>query len=329
MADPAERYRDQVDPEHGLAMTAIGLARSMLEGQREQLEKFLAAERDMHNFGGLLEPTLYRDMLHSKSFAQQVRLARASIRPPRGSSAEPMPIWVVRACEESPAEGVREPIDWVLLCTLPEVDAALALRLVDYYALRWRIERFHYTLKSGCRLERLQMDCFATLQKALSLYRAIGDKASEAAALNNVGWTHCLLGDYEQARVLCRQALALCTEVGHHWLEGYVWDSLGYAEHHLGDLSEAAACYQRALGLHREAGDRFTEAEALVHLGETWQAAGQPAQALDAWQQALIIFDDLHNSDGADKVRAMLASTAGQHPSNLPQPSTSEPALPA
>ena len=172
-------------------------------------------------------------------------------------------------------------------------------------------------------------DVLGHAERALSLYRAIGDKASEAAALNNVGWTHCLLGDYEQARVLCRQALALCTEVGHHWLEGYVWDSLGYAEHHLGDLSEAAACYQRALGLHREAGDRFTEAEALVHLGETWQAAGQPAQALDAWQQALIIFDDLHNSDGADKVRAMLASTAGQHPSNLPQPSTSEPALPA
>src|SRR6185437_13172358 len=72
-------------------------------------------------------------------------------------------------------------------------------------------------------------DVLVHAENALSLYQAIGDKTSEAAALNNVGWTHCLLGDYEQARVLCRQALALCTEVGHHWLEGYVWDSLGYA----------------------------------------------------------------------------------------------------
>jgi tetratricopeptide (TPR) repeat protein/transcriptional regulator with XRE-family HTH domain len=172
-------------------------------------------------------------------------------------------------------------------------------------------------------------DVLGHAEKALSLYQAIGDKASEAAALNNVGWTHCLLGDYEQARALCRQALALCTEVGHHWLEGYVWDSLGYAEHHLGNLGEAAACYQRALSLHRETGDRFTEAEALAHLGETCQATDQPAQARDAWLQALAIFDDLQNSDAADKVRAMLASTDGQPPSSLPQPSESAPAPPA
>jgi len=166
-------------------------------------------------------------------------------------------------------------------------------------------------------------------EKALSLYQAIGDKASEAAALNNVGWTHCLLGDYEQARALCRQALALCTEVGHHWLEGYVWDSLGYAEHHMGNFGEAAACYQRALSLHRETGDRFTEAESLTHLGETCQAAGNPVQARTAWQQALVIFDDLQNGEAADKVRALLASTAGHPPPNLPQPSASGPALPA
>jgi len=172
-------------------------------------------------------------------------------------------------------------------------------------------------------------DMLEHAEKALRLYQAIGDKASEAAALNNVGWTHCLLGDYEQARVFCRQALALCTEVGHHWLEGYVWDSLGYAEHHMGNLGEAAACYQRALSLHREAGDRFTEAEALAHLGETWQAVGKPTQARDAWQQALAIFDDLRSSDAADKVRAMLASTDGHPPPNLPQPGESEPALPA
>ncbi len=75
--------------------------------------------------------------------------------------------------------------------------------------------------------------------------------------------------------------------------------------------------------------DRFTEAEALAHLGETCQAADQPAQARDAWLQALAIFDDLRNHDAADKIRAMLASTDGQPPSNLPQPSETAPAPPA
>ena len=176
--------------------------------------------------------------------------------------------------------------------------------------------KVQYNLAALAEGQGRYADVLGHAEKALRLYQAIGDKASEAAALNNVGWTHGLLGDYEQARALCRQALALCTEVGHHWLEGYVWDSLGYAEHHLGNLGEAAACYQRALSLHREAGDRFTEAEALTHLGETCQAAGQLAQAREAWQQALAIFDELRNSDAADKVRAMLAST-GDHPPRL------------
>jgi hypothetical protein len=80
---------------------------------------------------------------------------------------------VVSACEENPPAGVSDPIAWVLLTTLAVPDGETALRLVGYYALRWRIERFHFVLKSGCRLERLQMDTFVTLQKALSLYSIV------------------------------------------------------------------------------------------------------------------------------------------------------------
>jgi tetratricopeptide (TPR) repeat protein len=188
--------------------------------------------------------------------------------------------------------------------------------------------KVHHNLAALAEGQGSYADVLAHSEQALRLYQAIGDKASEAAALNNVGWTHCLLGDYQQARSFCRQALALCTEVGHRWLEGYVWDSLGYAEHHMGNLGEAAACYHRALSLHREAGDRFTEAEALAHLGQTYQAAGNRTQARQAWKQALAIFDDLRNRDGADKVRAMLASAQVHSGSDPLHPSESEPEPP-
>ena len=110
----------------------------------------------------------------------QVRLTQVTICAPRsqtGSKAQPktasVPVWMIRACEETPSEGTHDPIEWLLLTTLPDVDAALALRLVDYYALRWRIERFHYILKSGCGYEKLQLDRVDTLQKALSLYSVV------------------------------------------------------------------------------------------------------------------------------------------------------------
>ena len=79
MSDPALKYRDRVDPQHEIAMQAIGLARMMLADYREHFERFRQARRNMNDFGGLLDPTLYRDMLQSKSFAQQERLIAAAV----------------------------------------------------------------------------------------------------------------------------------------------------------------------------------------------------------------------------------------------------------
>lgn len=74
-----EKYRDKVTPEHRMAMEAIGMMRMILARHREQFETLLKAEQDMHNFGGLIDPTLYRDMIYSESFKQQIRLVRAAM----------------------------------------------------------------------------------------------------------------------------------------------------------------------------------------------------------------------------------------------------------
>jgi len=84
-----------------------------------------------------------------------------------------LPLQVIRALEETPPPGVKEPIDWVLLTSEPVADAAAAWAMVDYYSKRWLIERFHYVLKSGCGFEKLQLDQFVTLQKAVSLYSIV------------------------------------------------------------------------------------------------------------------------------------------------------------
>ena len=106
----------------------------------------------------------------------QVRVAEVSIRVPvngKSTSTEPVVLRIVRASEENAPEGVKEPLKWVLLTTLAIPDAATALVVVGYYAKRWLIERFHFVLKSGCGFERLQLDQFRTLQKALSLYSIV------------------------------------------------------------------------------------------------------------------------------------------------------------
>jgi transposase Tn5 family protein len=57
--------------------------------------------------------------------------------------------------------------------TLAVPDGATASRVVGYYARRWVIERWHYTLKSGLRVERLQLDDASSLQHALAVYGVV------------------------------------------------------------------------------------------------------------------------------------------------------------
>lgn len=76
-------------------------------------------------------------------------------------------IWVK---EESTASGT---IDWALLTTLPINSFTDILRIVGYYTKRWVIERFHYILKSGMNIEKIQIDDSKRLKNVLQLYSLI------------------------------------------------------------------------------------------------------------------------------------------------------------
>lgn len=70
--------------------------------------------------------------------------------------------------EEPPAE--EKPIRWLLLSTLPIDSLEAAKQAVHWYTFRWLIERYHYVLKSGCRVEHLQLETADRLQRALATY---------------------------------------------------------------------------------------------------------------------------------------------------------------
>lgn len=80
MIDPAEKYRGKVSPEHKQAMDTIGFIYRTLKAVKPHLETLMEAERQMHNVGFILDPTLYRDMIYSKSFEHQMKLARAALQ---------------------------------------------------------------------------------------------------------------------------------------------------------------------------------------------------------------------------------------------------------
>jgi Transposase Tn5 dimerisation domain/Transposase DNA-binding len=72
----------------------------------------------------------------------------------------------------SPADGSK-PIRWLLLTTLPIESWQQVWQCVRWYSLRWLVERYHYTLKSGCRIEHLQLETKDRLLSALATYSIV------------------------------------------------------------------------------------------------------------------------------------------------------------
>jgi hypothetical protein len=79
---------------------------------------------------------------------------------------EPIRGWVIRCWEESESEDA---IEWVLLSTVEITEAEEALEQVRWYACRWMIEEYHKCLKTGCGIEKRQLESAQGLKALLGL----------------------------------------------------------------------------------------------------------------------------------------------------------------
>jgi len=87
----------------------------------------------------------------------EVRFAPVQLRAPKTRNRLPsVQVWAVWAREVGAPPAV-EPLEWMLLTTVPVHDLAAADEKLDWYARRWGIEVYHRTLKSGCRIEQRQL----------------------------------------------------------------------------------------------------------------------------------------------------------------------------
>ena len=69
-------------------------------------------------------------------------------------------------------EGM-EPVEWLLLTNLPVQSAKEAQEKVQWYVCRWQIEVYFRILKSGCKVEELQLQERDRLEVALALYMIV------------------------------------------------------------------------------------------------------------------------------------------------------------
>jgi len=105
-----------------------------------------------------------------------VRFGPVSLLPPKHRRRElglqAVSLWAVYAQEEAPPPG-EAAIAWLLLTTIPVRTLDEAQEKLDWYTCRWQIEVFFKILKSGCRIEQLQLETAARLRRGLALYAVV------------------------------------------------------------------------------------------------------------------------------------------------------------
>jgi hypothetical protein len=106
----------------------------------------------------------------------EIRSARVDLDGPwrpGGCLAPLKDIGVVEVKEVNVPEGVKEPLHWILLTSLPCTRWAQAQRVVGYYAARWWIEEYHKALKSGAGVEDSQLEKAYRLESLIAVLAVV------------------------------------------------------------------------------------------------------------------------------------------------------------
>ena len=113
-----------------------------------------------------------------------LRWTRVTLAPPRNRKAglAAVTLDAILVAEIDPPEGVP-PVVWLLLTTVPVLTLEDAWERVGWYRYRWRIERYHLVLKSGCRIEERQLRTAARLESCLALYAIVAVRVLQVTEL--------------------------------------------------------------------------------------------------------------------------------------------------
>lgn len=119
--------------------------------------------------------------LSPRKKSRQARIAEVEVRATTVTLRAPwrhdrklpkVTINVVLIDEANPPEGC-DAIQWVLVTSLPIETLEQVKKVVEAYCIRWQIEIFFKTIKTGCRVEERQFESLPRLLNCLAVYSIV------------------------------------------------------------------------------------------------------------------------------------------------------------
>lgn len=101
----------------------------------------------------------------------EVRATRVTLQAPEMTkkSLPDIHVNVVMVHEPNPPEG-EPPVEWILLTSMPIETLEQVRQVIQYYCVRWLVEVFYRTLKSGCRIEERRFEDVERFLPCLAIY---------------------------------------------------------------------------------------------------------------------------------------------------------------
>jgi hypothetical protein len=81
--------------------------------------------------------------------------------------------WVIRVWEVNPPADVEEPLEWVLLCSLPTETVEDINERREWYSCRWQVEVFHDVEKNGCLEEDRRFEDAESMAACLAILSVV------------------------------------------------------------------------------------------------------------------------------------------------------------
>jgi hypothetical protein len=103
----------------------------------------------------------------AREVKQELRAQRVKLPGQAGPT-----VTCVVAQEVGAPAGVT-PVVWRLLSNREAPDTDAVIELIDWYRARWEIEMFFHVLKTGCKVEALQLSHMDRVERALVLYMVV------------------------------------------------------------------------------------------------------------------------------------------------------------
>jgi len=103
----------------------------------------------------------------SREAKLEIRYAKVTLKPPkRKPHLKQLSVWAILA-EEIDCD--IDPLQWMLITTIEINSFEEAVEKLDWYTLRWWIEVYHRTLKSGCKIEQRQLGKAERIETCLAI----------------------------------------------------------------------------------------------------------------------------------------------------------------